>query len=78
MKVSREYTHWGTVVGTGAASVDLVLMETSTRLKVAEIAEEIMKRGFKQRGAIECHLNTLKRRGYIDRTSNGWGRSGML
>lgn len=74
MAKAREYTKWGTVVGTGAASIDIVLMEAECPLTESEIAGEIRKRGLKSRGAIGSHLNTLKRRRHVVNTAFGWAR----
>ena len=74
MGATREYTAWGTVVGTGAASIDLVLMEATRPMSVREIEEDMRRRGLPERGAISSHLNTLRQRGHIVNTPEGWCR----
>ena len=75
--MARSKTGWGTVEGTAAASIDAVLMDANQRMKVAEIADEIRRRGLPERNAIERHLQTLRDRGVIDSKANGWGRVGL-
>ena len=74
----RGYTRWGTVVGTGAASIDIVLMEATRPLTIREIEDEIRHRGLPERGAVSSHLNTLKGRGHIINTPDGWCRVEMV
>jgi hypothetical protein len=74
MSSPRAYTAWGTVVGTGAASIEIVLMEATRPLTVLEIEEEVRRRGIPERGAVGRHLTVLKERGHIINTSEGWCR----
>jgi hypothetical protein len=74
VSATREYTAWGTVVGTGAASIEIILMEASQPLSIHEIEEEVRRRGLTERGAVSRHLNVLKGRGHIINTPAGWCR----
>lgn len=72
----REKTAWGTVVGTGAASIDTVVMDfpLGRQFTEDEIESEVRRRRLRERGAIRRHLETLRDRGYIQKRDSGWRR----
>lgn len=76
--MAREYTDWGTVEGTGAASIDTVVMAwpVGHEFTEGEVESEIKRRGLPTRGAIRRHLETLRDRGYVQRSDRpqGWRR----
>lgn len=74
--MSREKTEWGTVVDTGAASIDIVVMvrPIGQKFTVDDVELEIRRRGLPERGAIREHLDTLRKRGYVERRDGGWRR----
>jgi hypothetical protein len=74
--MAREKTAWGTVVGTGAASIDAVVMDipVGRQFTEDEVEAEIRRRGLPERGAIGRHLDTLQDRGYVQRRDGGWRR----
>ena len=74
--MAREKTPWGTVVGTGAASIDIVVMgyPIGREFTEDEVDLEIRRRRLRERGAIRRHLETLRDRGYVRRSDNGWRR----
>jgi hypothetical protein len=67
-----EKTIWGTKLGTGSASVDYVLINAKRPLTDAEIIEEIRRLNKPLRKKAGPHLTTLKDRGFIENTSEGW------
>jgi hypothetical protein len=74
--MAREKTSWGTVVGTGAASIDIVMQQFPLGREVSEqeILSEIARQGLKSRGAIAQHMWTLTNRGHIAQSGKGWKR----
>ena len=65
--MSRIKTQWGTVENTGAGSMDIVIqsLPVGSEFTVEEIEFEIRARQLPTRGAMERHLDTLKKRGYV-------------
>ncbi|MBY0375396.1 MAG: hypothetical protein K2Q23_15485 [Bryobacteraceae bacterium] len=76
--MARQKTLWGTVQNTGAGSMDLVILTypVGNEFTEGELDADIRARQLKTRGAMECHLNTLRTRGYVRKGGNvrGWVR----
>ena len=76
MATRGETTRYGSGIGTGAGSIDVVVMDipVGREFTEAEVEAEVRRRGLPDRGAKGQHLRTLKERGYIRKTDNGWAR----
>jgi hypothetical protein len=72
MARTPETTVWGSRLGTGAASIDLVLLEAPFPLTVEQIEVEIRRQGLKERGEVARHLYSLRMRGHVTRVASGW------
>lgn len=67
---------WGHRLGTGTAAINAVLLKANYPLTEQKIAARITECGLKKRDAIGEHLRSLKRRGLVIKTPNGFIRTG--
>ena len=69
-------TRYGFREGTGAASLDTVIMgiPLGREFTVEEVDAEVRRRGLPARGAVREHFQALKNRGFIEKSENGWVR----
>jgi hypothetical protein len=67
---------YGCRIGTGAASLDLVIkvIPLEQEFTEEEVAEQVRRWGLTERGAVYEHLYSLQQRGHIRRTDAGWVR----
>jgi hypothetical protein len=74
--MQTERTRYGSALGTGAASLDIVVSDIpiGREFTEAEVAAEVHRRWLPERGAIGEHVRALRNRGFIRRTDNGWVR----
>lgn len=74
--MAKERTRYGSGEGTGAASLDIVIMEipVGREFTETEVDDEVERRGLPRRGAAGQHLRALRDRGFIRKTDNGWIR----
>jgi hypothetical protein len=72
----RDRTQYGSRSGTGAASLDTVILDfpLGREFTAAEAAAQVQRRRLPERGAIREHLRALRERGFLRRTGNGWVR----
>ena len=76
--MAKERTRYGSGEGTGAASLDIVIMgiPLGREFTEAEVREEVLRRGLPERGAVKEHLRVLRGSGFIRKSDNGWIRQG--
>ena len=74
--MAKNQTPYGSGEGTGAASVDLVVLEMplGREFTEAEVEDEVRRRGLPERGAVYEHLRALRNRGFLRKTDTGWVR----
>ena len=66
---------WGFRTGTGAAAINSILLAAERPLNVEEIQVLVRERGLTERGAVTEHLWTLRQRGLVTRTPEGFVRT---
>ena len=73
---SKNKTRYGSGEGTGAASIDIVVMDMplGREFTEAEVVDEVRRRKLQERKAVDKHLYALRNRGFIRRSDNGWVR----
>ena len=76
MANSLETTPWGGRIGKGTGSIEIVVRDIplGREFTADEVDHEIARRGLQGRGATRRHLETLRDRGFIRRSDNGWVR----
>jgi predicted HNH restriction endonuclease len=72
MRKKPERTAWGSIIGNGTASIEIVLLDAAGPMSVPQIDAEIRRRRLTSRGAIYQHLKTLERKGFIRWSDDGW------
>jgi repressor of nif and glnA expression len=74
--MTGERTRYGSGPGTGAASLDMVILDIplGREFTEAEVTDEVRRRGLPERGAVGQHLRALRERGFIRKSDNGWVR----
>ena len=76
VEMAREMTSWGSGINTGAGSLDIVILDIpiGREFTEEEIAEEVRRRGLKERDAVYEHLYNRQEKGFVAKTDNGWKR----
>ena len=71
-------TRYGSRVGTGGASLDIVVLEIplGREFTEAEVVDEVRRRNLPERKAVYQHFTALRNRGFVRKSADGGVRVG--